>query len=341
MLDLLKTLCALPGPSGAEDLVRDFIRTEAAPHADDIRTDAMGNLMVLRKGVKRLAKPVMLAAHMDEVGVIIKRVTDEGMVKFGFVGGVDPRVVIGRRVRFGDTLGIIGIKAVHLTTAAERKRMPDVKDLYIDIGAGSKTEALGRVALGDYGVFDADIVEFGDGLLKAKAIDDRLGCAVLLTLLREQPPLDTWFVFTVQEEVGLRGSATAAYALDPDFCLIVESTTAADLAEVPAHKQVCALRKGPVLPFMDRGTIYDAELFDLLRNAANARGIAWQTKHMVAGGTDAGRIHKSRAGVRTVGVAAPVRYIHSPVSVAAVSDMQGVLALAKAFLEELATGADS
>lgn len=340
MLELLKTLCALPGPSGMEDAVRDFIRTQAEPYADEIRTDPMGNLMVFRKGAARLAKPVMLCAHMDEVGLIVKRVTDDGMLKFGFVGGVDPRVVIGRRVKFGGTVGVVGIKAVHLTTAAERRQMPKTRDLYIDIGASSKKEALSKVSLGDYGVFDSDVVEFGDGLLKAKAIDDRLGCAVLLTLLQSQPPIDTWFVFTVQEEVGLRGSATASFALDPDFCLIVEGTTAADLAEAPAHKQVCRLRKGPVLPFMDRTTIYDTELFDMLRDAADARGLAWQTKHMVAGGTDAGRIHKSRAGVRTAGLAAPVRYIHSPSSVAALSDMQGVLTLAKAFLEGLAEGAE-
>lgn len=340
MFDLLKTMCALPGPSGAEDAVRGFIRTQAEPYADEIRTDPMGNLMIFRKGEKRLAKPVMLCAHMDEVGVIVKRITDDGILKFGFVGGVDPRVVIGRRVKFGDVTGVVGIKAVHLTTASERKTMPKTRDLYIDIGTSGKKDALARVAPGDYGVFDSDIVEFGDGLLKAKAIDDRLGCAVLLTLLQTQPPIDTWFVFTVQEEVGLRGSATAAFALDPDFCLIVEGTTAADLAEAPAHKQVCGLRKGPVLPFMDRGTIYDAELFDMLRDAANDRGIAWQTKHMVAGGTDAGRIHKMRAGVRTAGLAAPVRYIHSPVSVASKADMQGVLTLAKAFLEGLAQGAE-
>ncbi|MBP3312501.1 MAG: M42 family peptidase, partial [Butyricicoccus sp.] len=172
MLELVKTLCALPGPSGAEDAVRDFIRAEAEPYADELRTDPMGNLMIFRKGEKRLAKPVMLCAHMDEVGVIVKRVTDDGMLKFGFVGGVDPRVVIGRRVKFGDTLGVIGIKAVHLTTASERKTMPKTRDLYIDIGATSKKEALARVTPGDYGVFDSDVVEFGDGLLKAKAIDD-------------------------------------------------------------------------------------------------------------------------------------------------------------------------
>ena len=340
MLELIKTLCALPGPSGAEDAVRDFIRSRAEACADEIRTDPMGNLMVFRRGEKRLDRPVMLCAHMDEVGVIVKRVTDDGMLKFGFTGGVDPRVVIGRRIRFGDVTGVAGIKAVHLTTAAERKTMPKARDLYIDIGASGKKEARARVEPGDVGTFDSDAVMFGDGLLKAKAIDDRLGCAVLLTLLQKRPPIDTWFVFTVQEEVGLRGAATAAFALDPGFCLVVEGTTAADLAEAPAHQQVCALRRGPVLPFMDRGTIYDAELYDLLRSAAETRGIAWQTKHMIAGGTDAGRVHKLRAGVRTVGIAAPVRYIHSPVSVAAVADMQAVRVLAEAFLDELARSAE-
>ena len=242
MFDLLKTLCALPGPSGEEDAVRSFIRSQAEPYADEIRTDPMGNLMVFRKGEKRLAKPVMLCAHMDEVGVIVKRVTEDGMLKFGFVGGVDPRVVIGRRVKFGNVTGVVGIKAVHLTSASERKTMPKAKDLYIDIGASSKSDALARVELGQYGVFDSGVIEFGDGLLKAKAIDDRLGCAVLLTLLKNQPPIDTWFVFTVQEEVGLRGAATAAFALDPDFCLIVEGTTAADLAERLAHRSAACGR---------------------------------------------------------------------------------------------------
>lgn len=335
MLELIKTLCALPGPSGCEDKVRDYIRTEAEPHADKIESDPMGNLFVFRAGKKKLQKPVMLCAHMDEVGLIVKDITEDGMLKFGFVGGVDPRVVIGRPVRFGDTVGVIGIKAVHLTTASERKTAPRTKDLYIDIGASSKKAAEAKVARGDYGVFDSEIVEFGDGLLKAKALDDRLGCAVLLTLLREQPPVDTWFVFTAQEEVGTRGAATAAFRLSPEICLVVEGTTAADLAEVPEAQQVCALRRGAVIPFMDRGTIYDRALFELLRDAAEEKNIPWQTKQMVAGGTDAGRIHKSGAGVRTVGLAAPLRYIHSPSSVAAKCDLDCVLALAREFLERI------
>lgn len=335
MIELMKELCALPGPSGCEDAVRAFVLKRVKPFADEIRTDAIGNVMVFRKGAKALDRPIALCAHMDEVGVIIKKITEDGMLKFGFVGGVDPRVVIGRPVRFGDVPGVIGIKAVHLTTAAERRTMPKTKNLYIDIGATSRAAAEKLVSLGDYGVFDSAVVEFGDGLIKAKAIDDRVGCAALLRLLEDEPPVDTWFCFTVQEETGLRGAASMAFALDPGFAMVLEGTTAADLAEVKGADAVCRVRGGVVLPFMDGATIYDAALFELLRDACTKRGIPWQTKTRVAGGTDAGRIHRSRAGVRVCAAAAPVRYIHSPSSVAAKADCEAVLAAARAFLEEL------
>ena len=335
MIELMKELCALPGPSGCEDAVRAFVLKRVKPFADEIRTDAIGNVMVFRKGRKALDRPVAVCAHMDEVGVIIKKITEDGMLKFGFVGGVDPRVVIGRPVRFGDVPGVIGIKAVHLTTAAERRTMPKTKNLYIDIGATSRAAAEKLVSLGDYGVFDSAVVEFGDGLIKAKAIDDRVGCAALLRLLEDEPPVDTWFCFTVQEEIGLRGAASMAFALDPGFAMVLEGTTAADLAEVKGADAVCRVRGGVVLPFMDGATIYDAALFELLRDACIKRGIPWQTKTRVAGGTDAGRIHRSRAGVRVCAAAAPVRYIHSPSSVAAKADCEAVLAAARAFLEEL------
>ena len=335
MIELMKELCALPGPSGCEDAVRAFVLKRVKPFADEIRTDAIGNVMVFRKGRKALDRPVAVCAHMDEVGVIIKKITEDGMLKFGFVGGVDPRGVIGRPVRFGDVPGVIGIKAVHLTTAAERRTMPKTKNLYIDIGATSRAAAEKLVSLGDYGVFDSAVVEFGDGLIKAKAIDDRVGCAALLRLLEDEPPVDTWFCFTVQEETGLRGAASMAFALDPGFAMVLEGTTAADLAEVEGADAVCRVRGGVVLPFMDGATIYDAALFELLRDACIRRGIPWQTKTRVAGGTDAGRIHRSRAGVRVCAAAAPVRYIHSPSSVAAKADCEAVLAAARAFLEEL------
>ena len=335
MMELRKELCEVGGPCGCEDGVGAGGRKRVKPFADEIRTDAIGNVMVFRKGRKALDRPVAVCAHMDEVGVIIKKITEDGMLKFGFVGGVDPRVVIGRPVRFGDVPGVIGIKAVHLTTTAERRTMPKTKNLYIDIGATSRAAAEKLVSLGDYGVFDSAVVEFGDGLIKAKAIDDRVGCAALLRLLEDEPPVDTWFFFTVQEETGLRGAASMACALDPGFAMVLEGTTAADLAEVEGADAVCRVRGGVVLPFMDGATIYDAALFELLRDACIRRGIPWQTKTRVAGGTDAGRIHRSRAGVRVCAAAAPVRYIHSPSSVAAKADCEAVLAAARAFLEEL------
>ncbi|MCD8357152.1 MAG: M42 family peptidase [Clostridia bacterium] len=335
MIELLEKLCSLPGPSGCEDAVRDYIRAQAEPYADEIREDNIGNLMIFRKGRKHIDKTVMLAAHMDEVGIICKGYTEDGCIKFGFVGGVDPRVVIGRRVLFGDVRGVVGIKAVHLTTRAERQTMPKTSSLYIDIGASDKKSAKKKVPLGTYGVFDSDCVRFGDGFLKAKAIDDRVGCAAMLTLLKEQPEVDTWFVFSVQEEVGLRGARCVAFALNPDICLVLEGTTAADLAEVDGAKQVCALRRGVVIPFMDRSTIYNQKMFETLRMLAEKNDIAWQTKHRVAGGTDAGRIHLTREGIITGGLAVPVRYIHSPSSVAAMEDINGMLKLGRRFLEYL------
>ena len=333
MIELLEKLCSLPAPSGCEDAVHDYILQQAQPYADEIREDNLGNLMIFRKGKKACDKTIMLAAHMDEVGLICKGYTEEGCIKFGFVGGVDPRVVIGRRVLFGDVRGVIGIKAVHLTTRSERETMPKTSSLYVDIGASDKKSAQKRVPLGTYGVFDSDCVRFGDGLFKAKAIDDRVGCAVMLKLLQEQPAVDTWFVFSVQEEVGLRGARCAAFALNPDICLVLEGTTAADLAEVDEAKQVCGLRRGVVIPFMDRATIYHQKMFETLRQLAEANHIAWQTKHRVAGGTDAGRIHLTRDGVITGALAAPVRYIHSPSCVAAIDDMNGMLNLSRRFLE--------
>ena len=331
----LRTLCALPAVSGFEMQAAHTVAELFRPYCDTVDGDKNGNVIGSLSCGKEGAKTVLLDAHLDQIGFLVTEVLDGGFLRFAPVGGVDPRVVIGRPVRFGDVQGVIGIKAVHLTTAAERRTMPKTKDLYIDIGAASKAAAEDKVSLGDYGVFDSAVVEFGDGLIKAKAIDDRVGCAALLKLIEDEPPIDTWFCFTVQEEVGLRGAASMAYALDPGFAMVLEGTTAADLAEVEGGKAVCRVRGGVVLPFMDGATIYDAELFELMRNACDKRGIRWQTKTRVAGGTDAGRIHKSRAGVRVCAAAAPVRYIHSPSSVAAVADCEAVLAAARAFLEEL------
>ena len=212
MLETLKTLCYLSGPSGYEDEVRDYILERVMPHADEVMTDSMGNLIVTKKGRVAPTKKIMLCAHMDEVGIIITGIDDDGYLRFDFLGGVDRRVVIGKRVYIGKNRipGVIGIKAYHLVDKEEEKSVPKREEMYVDIGAASKDEAEGLVPLGDYGVFDDSVYEFGEGFIKAKALDDRVGCAYMIKLLESELPCDCTFAFTVQEEIGTRGAKVVA-----------------------------------------------------------------------------------------------------------------------------------
>jgi len=337
MIDTLKNLCSLSGVSGAEEETRNYIIDQIAGYADEVTTDVMGNVIASKKGAKTPNKKIMLCAHMDEVGVIITSVTDEGYLKFAMVGAVDSRVVIGKTVRIGKerVLGIIGCKAIHLVKTKDREKALETNDLYIDIGVNNREEAEKKISLGDTGAFDAEVCEFGDGYLKAKAIDDRFGCAVLVELIKSDLPVDCQFAFTVQEEVGLRGAYPAAYSISPDIALIIESTTAADIPSVDENKKVCRVGKGAVIPFMDNGALYDRELFSLLTGIADANGIPWQTKNVIAGATDGAAFQRSLAGVKTVGIAAPVRNLHSPSCVAKIKDLRAVYKLALLFLEEI------
>ena len=335
MLDLLKMLCAASGVSGDEGEVRELIRARASEFSDEISVDVMGNLIVKKRGARRSDKVIMVCAHMDEVGVIATHITDDGFVRFACVGGIVRRVLLGKRVFFGAKRvpGVIGCRAIHQTSADEREKIPAVDELYIDIGASTREEAEALVSLGDTGAFDAAALEFGDGAFAAKAIDDRLGCAVMLELIASELPVDVTFVFTVQEEVGARGAATASFAVAPDVALILEATTAADLPGVSDGKSVCKVGGGAVIPFMDGGTIYDKTLWNALTREATERGILWQTKQYISGGTDAQAVQKARAGVATLAVSAPVRNLHSPLCVGKASDFEAVLECARLFLE--------
>ena len=337
LLDTVKTLCYLSGVSGCEDEVRDYILERAMSAADEIHTDAMGNLMVFKKGRRTPQRRVMLCAHMDEVGLIVTGIRDEGYLRFGAVGGIDRRVLIGKRVFVGrDRVpGVIGIKAYHLVSRDEEKNVPALDEMYIDIGARSADEAKKQVKLGDAVVFDDTVVEFGEGFLKAKALDDRVGCAVMLQLMETELPCDTWFAFTVQEEVGCRGGKVAGYTVDPQVALILEGTTAADLPGVDEGKRICAPGDGPVIPFMDGGTLYSRGLYAMLTKLADDNGIKWQTKQRIAGGTDASAVQRSRSGVDTAALSCALRNIHSPACVAKISDIDGMYRLAELFLENI------
>ena len=338
MIETLKTLCALPGVSSHEDRVREYIRQRVEPYADSVRADALGNLIVFKRGAKATGNKLMLCAHMDEVGLMVKSVTDEGYLKFGCVGGIDRRVLLGKRVTVGEKAipGVIGLKAIHLTTAEERKKVPKLTELYIDIGAKDREEALAQVELGDICTFVSDVAEFGNGMLKAKAIDDRVGCAVMVKLLEEELPMDCAFAFTAMEEVGTRGAFGAAFDLTPEIALVLEGTTAADIPSLEPDRQVCWPGRGPVLAWMDGGTIYDRELFELLRALAEQNGLPWQMKHYLSGGTDARAIQRTKAGVRVTGISAAVRYLHAPSSVCSISDAEQMLTLARLFLRAMA-----
>ena len=335
--DILKELCALNGVSGNEGAVRDHIAARVKPYAETIETDAMGNLLVFVRGKRAPKQKVMVAAHMDEVGIIVTGVTEEGYLKFDFVGGVDRRVVIGKRVGIGDKAipGVIALKAVHLLEDGEGKKVPAVKSMHVDIGCRSKEEAEKLVSLGDTGAFDDHIVEFGNGFLRAKAIDDRVGCAVMIALIEEGLSVDCHFAFTVQEEVGCRGAAAAAFRIRPEIGLVLEGTTAADLPSQQGSEKVCIPGKGPVLPFMDGGSIYDRGLWKEMTALAEEKGIPWQTKTWISGGTDASVIQKTGTGARVAAISAAVRYIHSPSCVGNTEDFENMLRLAKAYLETL------
>ena len=331
-------LCRLSGVSGDEDRVREYIREKAAPYADSVRTDALGNLIVFKKGAKSTGNKLLIAAHMDEVGLIVTRITDDGFLKFDFVGGVDRRVAIGKPVVVGENNipGIIGLKAIHLVKRDEMRKTPKTDALYIDIGAKNKEEALKLVQPGTYGCFVGEPEEFGDGLLKAKAIDDRVGCAIMLSLLKQDLPMDVTFAFTVQEEVGTRGAFGAAFSVTPEIGLVLETTTAANLPDVEPHRQVCAPGKGPVISYMDGATIYDRPLFEKLRDLAEANNIPWQTKEYIAGGNDARTIQRTKSGVRVAAMSAAVRYLHAPTSVGSMADFEKMERLVMLFLNDLA-----
>ena len=333
MMNTLKTLCLLNGTSGREERVRDYILERLSGKAD-VTVDPLGNVIAFVRGKERAKNKVMLSAHMDEVGFIITGITDEGCLRFDAVGGIDAKVVVGRLVTVGEEAlpGVIGIKAIHLTEGDEGKQVPALSKCFIDIGAASKEDAMQHVCVGDSAYVVSDYKELGEHKIKAKAIDDRFGCSVM----HEGVDFDATFAFLVQEEIGLRGAAAAAYRVAPDYAVVLEATTAADVAGVPDAEKVCAQGEGAVVSFMDRSTLYDRALFQDAFALAKEKNIPIQTKTTVAGGNDAGAIHKSGGGVKTLCVSLPCRYIHSATSVADKRDMTACRAMAEALLNAYA-----
>lgn len=335
-LALLSRLTNCLAVSGDEQEVRDIVLEQVSELADDLKVDALGNVLVTKLGKGKNRPRVMIAAHMDEVGFMLIKEDGEGIYEFRVVGGVDPRQLVGKQVMIGrDHLpGIIGAKAIHLTTPEERKQTLKVEQLRIDIGPGGS----GKVNLGDRATFATKLAILGP-TIRSKALDDRLGVFTLIQLLKQAPQgVDLLAAFTVQEELGLRGAKTAAYTFDPQIGIALDSTPAHDLPEFDGeenHRFNTRLDGGPAIYLMDGATIGDRRLVRWLTETAKAEGIPWQYRQPGMGGTDAGSIHRTRAGVPSVSVSVPQRYLHSPAGMVRVDDVINTQRLMHAALANL------
>ena len=340
----LKTLCELQGLSGREELVRKVV-VDACTEAlgkDAVSFDGTGSVLAVRKAKNPALPRVMLCAHMDEVGLVAVSVTEEGLIRVRPIGGIDPRVLVSKRVKVGygegAAAGVIGYPPIHLQTEEEEKAPPSMDKLTVDIGAKDKAEAEGIAPKGTYITFDTPYTPFGDGFVCAKALDDRVGVYNLLRLLAAPYDGELIFAFTTQEEVGLRGAYAAGYRVQPEIGVILEGTTANDLGDTPDALKVCALGKGPCVSFMDNASIADQGLFKLTLAAGREHNVPFQIKQFVSGGNDSGAVQRSGAGVKTVVLSVPCRNIHSPASVCNLSDVDNQMELAKAVLARLMKG---
>lgn len=323
-MDILKTLTAINachGPSGDESAVADMIESLAKPYADDIRRDVMGNLIVHKKGS---GPRIMFAAHMDSIGFIVSFVEEDGKLRFGRLGGLDPYACIYTPVRFKN--GVKGVIAAD--EDADEKKLA-LNDLYIDIGAKSREEAEKQVKLGDTAIYAAPAIDLGNRI-SSPYLDNRICCVSLLMALEglKETKNDVYFVFTVQEELGLRGAGPAAYGIDPKYGIAVDIT-------VGDEKKVgnCKLGDGAAIKVMDRSVICHPQMVKRLETLAEEKNIPAVLDVLRAGGTDAGAINTTRGGICTGGVSVPCRYTHSPVEMVEKKDVQATADLIRAFAE--------
>ncbi len=331
---VLKELCAIRGVSGDEGRVREYIRAQIEPNVTSVKVDRLGNLIAYKKGTGESNKHIVIAAHMDEVGMIVRGINENGLISYGTVGSIDPRTIVSKPVRIGDdeVPGVIGAKAIHLQRGAERNTVLPHSELYIDIGAKDKASAERLVQIGDYISFESKWVEFGDQMVKSRALDDRIGCMVMMSILEGEYPCDVTCVFTVQEEPGCRGSMAAAYTVQSDAAIILEATAANDMGDPNEIQKVCCVKHGVAISFMDKASIVTAPLFDRMRELAIENNIPWQIKSGVTGGNDGGPFQRLGGARATCVLSTPTRYIHSPSCVAAFADIEAQYRLVEAFL---------
>ncbi len=330
---LLEKLTLASGVSNYEDEVRNIILEEIKDYVDEITVDRMGNIIAV-KNKEATGKHIGLSAHMDEVGLIVHTIDDKGLIKF-YSLGIDAKVLNSKTVLIGDdkVKGVIGGKPIHLQSPDERNKSIAITQMYIDIGANSREEAMKHVQIGDYVVLDSDFEDLGEHKIKAKAFDDRVGCYVIIEALKSNTKNKITACFVVQEEVGLRGSMAVANRINTDIMLNLEGTISADTLVENEKDAVTVLGKGPVLSLKEVRSTYLKEPRDFVISVAEENGIPYQFRKSAMGATDAFNYHSAQSGTPVVNISVPCRYIHSPVSVADKRDIENMKLLVLKVIE--------
>lgn len=341
-IDLLKRLCETPGVPGNEDRVRDLIRSEIHGLFDEIREDSMGSLLCRRNGTGAAPQKVMLLCHMDEIGFLVSHITEAGFCYLHPVGGFDPRNLFSRRVRVctqtGDLPGVMnpGGRPVHIASPEDRKKVPEVSEFFVDLGMGSAARDV--VQVGDMVVMDEPFVEMGDKLV-SKALDNRIACWLGIEAVRalgdHRAGAEIHVAFTCQEEVGLRGARTAAFAIQPDIGIGVDTTLACDTPGVPEQDATTQQGKGVGLHVRDSSFIADKALVRTFEDLARAEAIPHQRTMLRAGGQDGAAAQQAAAGARAIGIVVGTRYIHTVTEMIHKSDLEAARALLTAYLRTL------
>ncbi len=331
---LLEKLCNACAVSGDEGDVRKIILEEVKPYADTLRVDALGNVLVTKNGSGENKVKVMLDCHMDEVGFMLVADDGDGLYRFELVGGIDARQLPGKQVLVGKSKipGVIGARPIHLTTAEERTRKIPLDQLRIDVGPA------GKAKIGDRVAFATQFKRVGPSIM-AKSIDNRIGCVILIDLLKTAPAnIDLCLSFSVQEEIGLRGAKVAAFHFNPDMAIAIDATPANDLPVHDSSENIfynTKLGAGPAIYTYDAGTLNDPRLIKFLSQTGDEAKIPYQIRQPGGGGTDAGAIHRARAGVPAISVSVPHRYTHTAISLARVDDWKNTLTLISATLKRI------
>jgi len=338
---LLEKLSNAFGPSGSEDDVADLLKKELEAYADETHVDKLGNVLFYHNG-KEGSPKIMLAAHMDEIGFIVTFVEETGFLRFDTIGGITNIIMPGQRVLLrgdkGYLKGIIGTKPPHLMTVEELGKIIPKEDLFIDVGADSIGQAKEKgVDVGTMGVFDVDFADLGDGYYRGKSFDDRAGCTVLAEVFKalKDSSYNVVAVGSVQEELGIRGAKTAAWQVDPDFGLALEGTFVSDVPATRPDRVSSKIKGGPVVTIMDRSSFTHPHVLKTLIKVGREKSIPFQFKQVPVGGTDAGAIHLTKAGVPSGTVAVPCRYIHGPASILHVDDLRNTIKLVTEFVHAI------